>query len=71
MNTNAFWAKKREVDGRYLWTPLIQHLEDTGGVSVLLWEHWLSEGQRDFIKDSISTKNSIDAKKIVKFIGMI
>jgi CRISPR-associated helicase cas3 len=71
LNTNAFWAKKREVDGRYLWTPLIQHLEDTGGVSVLLWEHWLSEGQRDFIKDSISTKNSIDAKKIVKFIGMI
>lgn len=71
LNTNAFWAKKREVGGRYLWTPLIQHLEDTGGVSVLLWEHWLSEGQRDFIKDSISTKNSIDAKKIVKFIGMI
>ena len=71
MNKKSFWAKKREISGRYLWMPLIEHLEDTGGVSILLWEHWLSDGQKKFIKNSISTKNDIDAKKLVKFIGMI
>ena len=71
MNEKSFWAKKREISGRYLWMPLIEHLEDTGGVSILLWEHWLSDGQKKFIKNSISTKNDIDAKKLVKFIGMI
>ncbi|KGF11167.1 hypothetical protein HMPREF1639_07645 [Peptostreptococcus sp. MV1] len=71
MSDSAFWAKKKESNGRFLWLPLIQHLEDTGGVSVLLWEHWLSDGQRRFIKDSLSIKSEDVARSLVKFIGMV
>lgn len=71
LSDSAFWAKKKESNGRFLWLPLIQHLEDTGGVSVLLWEHWLSDGQRRFIKDSLSIKSEDVARSLVKFIGMV
>lgn len=40
------WAKKSQKNGRFLWLPLMQHLEDTKNVSLLLWENWLSEGQK-------------------------
>ena len=71
LNEDVFWAKKKEVNGKFLWMPLMQHLEDTGSVSVLLWEHWLSEGQKKFIKNSLSIKEENTAKKLVKFIGMV
>ena len=42
----ALWAKKEEKDGLMYWLPLTVHLEDTGRIMGLLWEHWLSEGQK-------------------------
>lgn len=71
LNEDVFWAKKKEVNGKFLWMPLMQHLEDTGSVSVLLWEHWLSEGQKNFIRNSLSIREENTAKKLVKFIGMV
>ena len=45
-NCLALWAKKKEKDGIFYWLSLKRHLEDTREVMGLLWEHWLSEGQR-------------------------
>ncbi len=56
LDEDVFWAKKKEINGKFLWMPLMQHLEDTGNVSVLLWEHWLSEGQKNFIRNSLSIR---------------
>jgi len=67
----SFWAKKKEEDGRLLWLPLIQHLEDTKNVILLLWEHWLSRGQKRFIIESMSEKNENSAKKLIKFIALV
>lgn len=47
------WAKKREENGRLLWLPLMQHLEDTKNIMAFLWEQWLSQGQKNLIKDSL------------------
>ena len=49
-----FWAKKTEENSRLLWLPLTQHLEDTKNIAGLLWEHWLSEGQKVLIENSIN-----------------
>ena len=61
-----FWAKKTEENSRLLWLPLTQHLEDTKNIAGLLWEHWLSEGQKVLIENSINAKANIEnqGKKI-------
>lgn len=45
----ALWAKKKQDQGQMSWLPLYQHLEDTKNIAGLLWDHWLSQGQRDLI----------------------
>lgn len=71
MNKNYFWAKKREVDGRLLWLPLRQHLEDTRNVAGLLWEHWLGEGQKKLVKTALETAHSKDdlSKRLIQFLA--
>lgn len=63
------WGKKKEKDGRYYWLPLEQHLLDTSGIMIQLWNHWLSEGQKEFILDSISDSEE-DGVSLVSFIGL-
>lgn len=62
----ALWAKKEEKDGVMYWLPLRVHLEDTGRIMGLMWEHWLSEGQKRLV--SVDTDIG---KQIAVFIGAI
>ena len=62
----ALWAKKEEKDGLMYWLPLTVHLEDTGRIMGLLWEHWISEGQKRTIADDTDI-----GKQIAVFIGSI
>lgn len=64
------WGKKKEKDGHYYWLPLEQHLQDTGNIMVQLWNHWLSDGQKEFILDSISDSEK-DVVNLVYFIGLM
>ncbi len=68
-----FWAKKTEENGRLLWLPLTQHLEDTKNIAGLLWEHWLSEGQKVLIENSINAKANIEnqGKRLSQFLGAV
>ncbi|WP_314908921.1 CRISPR-associated helicase Cas3' [Oribacterium asaccharolyticum] len=64
------WAKKKEKDGIFYWLSLKQHLEDTREVMGLLWEHWLSEGQRIYIANSMKIEEDA-AKSLTMLIGAI
>ena len=64
------WAKKSDSNGLFKWLPLQQHLIDCENIISLLWEHWLSDGQKEIIINSISSKSEDDAKKIIKFIAL-
>lgn len=63
------WAKKNDKNGVYKWLPLRVHLEDTRQVIGLLWEHWLSEGQKNYINESIKDNGENYGKKISMFLG--
>lgn len=67
------WAKKREENGRFLWLPLFQHLEDTKNITGLLWEHWLSEGQKKLIEDSLESEihDSEIGKHLAQFLASV
>ena len=71
MDEHKFWAKKGEESGRYYWLPLEQHMDDTMAVSGLLWEHWLSNGQRELISSSISSPSLELTKVLVRFLGAV
>lgn len=64
------WGKKKEKDGQYYWLPLEQHLLDTGNIMIQLWNHWLSEGQRKFVLESISEFEEEAGVSLVSFIGL-
>lgn len=49
------WAKKNRVDSKPKWLPLLVHLEDTANVCGLLYNHWLSQGVKDLLMDSVVT----------------
>lgn len=66
---NMFWAKKREDDGRFFWLPLPQHLEDTQNIAGLLWEHWLSEGQRQIVDNALSAEYKGQGKGLAEFLA--
>lgn len=67
----SLWAKKSDKNGLFYWLSLEQHLLDTMNVSALLWEHWLSSGQRALIINSLSIKDENIAKNLCKFLGAI
>lgn len=66
----CFWAKKSEKTGVFKWLPLKQHLIDTMKVSGLLWEHWMSDGQKRWILKSMFLEEE-EAKRFVEFLGAI
>lgn len=65
------WAKKKEKDYIYYWLPLKQHLLDTANIMGQLWNHWLSEGQKELIISMLSSKNEDTGLSIVRFLGAI
>ena len=73
------WAKKKEENSQFLWLPLMQHLDDTRNVAGLLWEHWLSDGQKKLIEASLEGGFQIDGdfqidglgKRLAQFLAAI
>lgn len=64
------WAKKTIDDnGQMKWLPLKQHLIDTSFVIRTLYNIYLSEGQREIIRESIHGDNDT-AQKLVSFLGL-
>ncbi|ERJ83443.1 CRISPR-associated helicase Cas3 [Peptostreptococcaceae bacterium oral taxon 113 str. W5053] len=68
---DVFWAKKKEMNGQFFWLSLKQHLEDTKNIAGLLWEHWLCEGQRKLIEESLDDSSEDKGKKLAMFLGAI
>lgn len=66
-----FWAKKVDKDGEFRWLSLHQHSLDTMEIAALLYEHWLSEGQKEIIIKGISIKNEDIIKNLVKFLALV
>lgn len=64
----ALWAKKDEISGELKWLPLMQHLEDTVGIAIQLWNHWLSEGTRQTICNGASISDD-QAVNLVAFLA--
>lgn len=62
----ALWAKKSNKDGQELWLPLIAHLIDTQNVINWLYNHWLSDNQRNLLQGDLT---DIEIEKLVKFVG--
>lgn len=69
----CFWAKKKEENEQLLWLPLTQHLKDTSDIAGLLWEHWLGEGQKKLIMDSLETDHETDnlGKRTIQFLAAV
>lgn len=65
----SFWAKKQENNGIYEWLPLKQHLLDVTEVSLMLWHHWLSNGQRELVINSLDSPTEAIAVKLITFLG--
>lgn len=63
------WAKKVEKDGGLYWLPLAQHLNDTAAVIGLLWEHWLSRGQRNLVISIVGDEER--AKNVTQLLGYL
>lgn len=60
------WAKKRSEDGEQHWLPLVAHLIDTQNTINWLFNHWLSDGQRQLLARRLSEEK---IEKLVKFLG--
>lgn len=69
MELNKFWAKKSNKNGVLMWLPLDQHLKDTSFVIKMLYNHWLDDGQRNLIENSLSGGNT-NPVDLVKFIAL-
>ena len=57
------WAKKRSDENGQFWLPLLIHLKDTKNVINFLYNHWISEGQKEILIsdfDSIVEENTGD-----------
>lgn len=67
-------AKKKRIDDSFYWLPLYIHLDDTGKLMGLLWEHWLSGGVRDLVFESLSGENDISEeypRNLAEFLGYL
>lgn len=67
-------AKKKRIDDSFYWLPLYIHLDDTGKLMGLLWEHWLSQGVRDLVFESLSGENDISEeypRNLAEFLGYL
>ncbi len=71
--SNYLWAKKyvNSQTGDFYWLPLAQHLIDTGSIAGLLYEHWLSDGQRQLLISSLQSGSPEKVKNLVEFLGAV
>lgn len=72
-NVTALWAKKNFEHDEQLWLPLVIHLTDAKNTINWLYNHWLSDSQRQLLKytssDEIDERSDEDVQKLVKFLG--
>lgn len=72
MNISKYlWAKKDAGPISYKWLPLNQHLKDTRDVGMLLWENWLSQGQKLRITEDLGYFDMEDAKDLFAFLCQV
>lgn len=55
------WAKKKEQSGQFFWLPLLVHLRDTIRVMDFLWQHWMSEGEKEILIRAFSTNEDAES----------
>ena len=61
---SSLWAKKnRNASGMCEWLPLSVHLNDTMAICRLIWDHWLSDGVKEFMINSIKTNGEVSMTK--------
>lgn len=68
------WAKKNRVHDVPMWLPLTVHLQDTMQVCGLLYEHWLSDGIKEFLKKTIISNaedKEASLKNLCMFLGAV
>lgn len=70
----ALWAKKNRLENTPVWFPLTVHLHDTMEVCVYLFDHWLSDGVKDFLADALES-DTYDKEELLrnlcKFLGAV
>lgn len=66
IRAKSIWAKKRSIDGEMEWLPLLVHLTDTANISKMLFNHWLSERQREILAIGSDESKTL---QLVQFIG--
>lgn len=67
---DVLWAKKnRDKNNMPQWLPLKTHLNDTRETMGFLWEHYLSQGVKDLIKNSMKT-DTYDKERLAKNLCM-
>lgn len=64
----ALWAKKSSTDTQQYWLPLISHLIDARNTINWLFNHWLSDGQRQLLMGTLSEEQT---QQLVKFVGFV
>ena len=72
--TKQLWAKKKNEEGNELWLPLITHLNDTANVINYLFNHWLNEHQRIFLRAGLKNDKLVseeEIQKLIKFLGFV
>lgn len=67
----ALWAKKKDDNGRMYWLSLYQHSVDAKDTAGLLWEHWLSDGQKKCIEESLEPKSYENGKNLAMFLAAV
>lgn len=65
------WAKKSDKDGSFKWLPLYIHSLDVMNIMGQLWNHWICEGQRDYITRGMGYYDSDCAQNIAMFVAYI
>ncbi|MDD7305345.1 MAG: CRISPR-associated helicase Cas3' [Peptoniphilaceae bacterium] len=65
------WAKKEVGEVSNKWLSLYQHLIDTRDIGALLWENWLSQGQKFRISEELGFFDQDDSKKLFTFLCQI
>ncbi len=68
---DVLWAKKAYIDGSYYWLPLLVHLEDTMNTAGWLWNHWMTEGQRQNLVNQMNIQDENLAESTIRFLGAV
>lgn len=69
--SNFLWAKKKATGAYYEWLSLDQHLMDTRNIGAILWDRWLSQGQKLRLCEDLGFVDFEGGKKVFLFLCQI